>query len=77
MIDLELPLGRRGRLYRFFEIIPAIISYGMIGVLIILSVLNPLWAAIYLLMLIITTFVKSIGIAYHNIRGNSYLVKAQ
>ena len=77
MIDLELPLGRRGRLYRFFEIIPAIISYGMIGALVVLSVFNPLWAAIYLLMLIITTFVKSIGIAYHTIRGHSYLVKAQ
>lgn len=77
MIDLELPLGKRGRLYRIFEIIPAVMSYGMIALLFILAVINPLWAAVYLLLLIITTFVKSIGIAYHTIRGHSFLVKAQ
>ena len=77
MIDLELPLGKRTRLYRFFEMVPAILSYGMILLLVVLSVWYPLAAAIYLLLLIITVFVKSIGIAYHTIRGHSYLVNAQ
>ena len=77
MINLELPLGKRSRLYRVFEIIPAVLSYGMILLLFLLALINPLWAAIYLLLLIITTFIKSIGIAYHTIRGHSYLVKAQ
>lgn len=77
MIDLELPLGKRTRLYRFFEIVPAIISYSMIIVLVVLSIVSPLWAAVYLLLLIITMFVKSIGIAYHTIRGHNRLVRAQ
>lgn len=77
MIDLELPLGKRTRLYRFFEIVPAIISYSMIIVLVVLSIISPLWAAVYLLLLIITMFVKSIGIAYHTIRGHNRLVGAQ
>ena len=77
MIDLELPLGKRTRLYRFFEIIPAALSYGMIILLIALSIWYPLAAAVYLLLLIITVFVKSIGIAYHTIRGHSRLVNAQ
>jgi len=77
MIDLELPLGKRTKLYRFFEIVPALISYAMIALLIILSIVNPLWAAVYLLLLIITMFVKSIGIAYHTIRGHNSLVRAQ
>lgn len=77
MIDLELPLGNRTRLYRFFEIVPAALSYGMILLLIILSIWYPLAAAIYLLLLIITVFVKSIGIAYHTVRGHNHLVDAQ
>ena len=77
MIDLELPLGKRTRLYRFFEMVPALISYGMLILLVVLSIINPLWAAIYLLLLIITMFIKSIIIAYHTIRGHSRLVGAQ
>jgi cellulose synthase/poly-beta-1,6-N-acetylglucosamine synthase-like glycosyltransferase/uncharacterized membrane protein len=77
MIDLELPLGKRTRLYRFFEILPAVVSYAMIIALVVLSIINPLWAAIYLLLVIITVFVKSVGIAYHTIRGHNRLVRAQ
>lgn len=77
MIDLELPLGKRTQLYRFFEILPAVVSYAMIITLVVLSIINPLWAAIYLLLVIITVFVKSVGIAYHTIRGHNRLVRAQ
>ena len=77
MINLELPLGKRTKPYRFFEIIPALISYSMLLLLVVLSIFNPLWAAIYLLLLIITMFIKSIGIAYHTIRGHGRLVGAQ
>ena len=77
MIDLELPLGKRTPLYRFFEILPAVLSYGMIVLLIVLSLWYPLAAAVYLLLLIITIFVKSIGIAYHTIRGHNHLVGAE
>jgi cellulose synthase/poly-beta-1,6-N-acetylglucosamine synthase-like glycosyltransferase len=77
MIDLELPLARRTRLYRFFEVLPAVMSYGMIILLVILSVLYPLAAAVYLLLIIMTFFIKSIGISYHTIFGHSQLVRAQ
>ncbi len=77
MINLELPLGKRTRLYRFFEMLPALLSYGMLALLIVLSVINPLWAAIYLLLLILTMFIKSFLIAYHTIRGHGRLVSAQ
>lgn len=77
MIDLELPLGRRTKLYRFFEVVPAAISYGMIALFVALSIFWPLGAAVYLLLLIITVFVKSIGIAYHTVRGHNRLKTAQ
>lgn len=77
MINLELPLGKRSRKYRFFEILPGVLSYGVIALLIVLAIVNPLWAATYLLLIIITVFIRSIGIAYHTIRGHGRLVGAQ
>jgi hypothetical protein len=77
MIDLELPLRKRTKLYRFFEMVPAIVSYGMLLLLIILSLISPLAAAVYLLLLIITVLVKASGIAIHTIAGRSRLSKAQ
>lgn len=77
MIDLELPLKKRTKLYRFFETIPGIISYGSIILLILLSLISPLAAAIYLLLIIITMLVKAIGIGVHTVAGRSRLTKAQ
>lgn len=77
MIDLEIPLKKRTPAYRFFEMLPAILSYGMIIMLFVLSFISPLAAAIYLLLIIITMLIKAVGIAYHTIRGRSRLDKAQ
>jgi len=77
MIDLEIPLSKRKKLYRFFEMLPALLSYGMILLLFVLSFLSPLLAAIYLLLLIITVLVKAIGIAVHTVGGRARLDKAQ
>ncbi len=77
MMDIEIPLGKRTRLYRFFEMIPAIFSYGAILLLIVLALINPFLAAIYLFIVIITMLVKAIGIAYHTIKGRSNSEHAQ
>lgn len=77
MIDLEIPLGKRTKAYRFFEMVPAIISYGMIILMVVLSILNPLIAAIYLLIIIITMLVKASGIAVQTIGGHNRLMRAQ
>lgn len=78
MTDIEIPLGKkRTKAYRFFEMLPAVLSYGTILILIVLSLLNPLLAAIYLLILIITVLVKAVGIAVHTIAGHRRLQKAQ
>lgn len=77
MSDIEIPLGKRTRTYRFYEMLPAIVSYGAILMLFVLSVLNPILAAIYLLAIIITTLIKAIGIAYHTTVGRYRLDQAQ
>lgn len=73
----EIPLKNRSKLYRFFEILPAALSYGSILTLIVLSLIDPLWASMYLLLVIVTLLVKATGIAAHTIRGRSRLENAQ
>ncbi len=75
--DIEIPLGKRKPLYRFFEMVPALLSFGAIILLVVLSAINPLLAAIYLMLVIITMIVKAVGIAVHTITGRNRLEAAQ
>ncbi len=77
MIDLEIPIGKRKPWYRFFEMLPAMLSYGSLILLVVLSILSPLLAALYLLLIIVTLLIKAAGIAYHTISGRSRLEHAQ
>ena len=77
MIDLELPLGKRTLKYRLFEMLPAVISYGAFILLIVLSLVSPLLAAIYLMLIIITMLVKAVGVVFHTIVGHNRLIKSQ
>lgn len=77
MIDLEIPLKDRSRSYRFFEMVPAILSWGSIILLVVLSLLNPLLAGIYILLIIVTLLIKAGGIAWHTLEGSRRLDKAQ
>jgi cellulose synthase/poly-beta-1,6-N-acetylglucosamine synthase-like glycosyltransferase len=77
MADLEIPLGKRTLKYRLLEMLPATLSYGALALLVILSLIDPLYAAVYLMFVVITLIVKAVGIAVHTIRGNSNLLEAQ
>ncbi len=77
MIDLEIPLGKRTFKYRLFEMLPATLSYGALVLLVVLSLVSPILAAIYLLLIIVTLLVKAVGIAYHTIQGRNRLEAAQ
>jgi len=77
MINLEIPLGKRTQAYRFFEMLPAMLSYGSLVLLVILSLIDPLIASAYLLLVIVTVIVKAVGIAVHTVRGRDRLNQAQ
>ena len=77
MINLEIPLKDRSRAYRFFEMVPGLLSWGSIIVLIVLSLLNPLLAGIYVLLFIATLLIKAGGIAYHTLVGSRRIEQAQ
>lgn len=75
--DLEIPLGKRTKKYRFFEMLPAILSYGLLLVPVVLSFIDPFLAAVFIIGYIIIWFVKAIGIAYRTIQGYNLLQQAQ
>lgn len=69
MTDIEIPLGKRTKTYRFFEILPGAISVGAIVLLIVLSIFSPTLAALYILLLVLLTFVRAVTTAYRTIQG--------
>ena len=75
--NLEIPQGKRTKLYRFLEILPGLISYGAIILLFILSLIDPVLGAIYLFILIASTLVKAISVAYRTVQGYEVIKRAE
>ena len=75
--SLDLPTGKRTFWYRFFEIFPGLISYGILALLVILSIFQPTWAAFYIIFLIALMLFRAVGIAYHSILGRRKMLRAE
>lgn len=75
--DLELPQGKRTPLYRFFEILPGALSYIAVIALFVVSWLNPMLGAIYVLIVVAITFVKAIATAFRTIQGYEVMRRAE
>lgn len=74
--NLEIPNGKRTKLYRFLEILPGLISYSAILLLFVLSWLDPVLGAIYLFIIIAATLVKAISVAYRTVQGYEVIKRA-
>ncbi len=72
---IEIPVGKRTSLYRFFEILPGLLSYGMILLLFILSAVNPVLGSCYILLIVIINLVKAVGIAFRMVQGYKRIKK--
>lgn len=75
--NLEIPQGKRTKLYRFLEILPGLISYSAIILLFLLSWLDPVLGAVYLFIIIASTLVKAVGVAYRTIQGYEVIKRAE
>ncbi len=73
----EIPEGKRTHKYRFFEILPAFLSYSAVILLFVLSLINPILGAIYLLIIIATTLVKAVGSAFRMIQRHKIMLEAE
>lgn len=75
--DLEIPLGKRTKKYRLLEILPGALSYTMIILLFVLSIISPALGSYYLLLIIAVTLVKAVGIVYRTIQGYNAAKRAE
>lgn len=77
MINIEIPVGKRSKRYRFFEILPGALTYGIVLLIIILSIFWPLVASVMILLIVCMMFIKSIGMAVATVRGSKDLRQAK
>ncbi|MBH1980060.1 glycosyltransferase family 2 protein [Candidatus Saccharibacteria bacterium] len=75
--SLELPLGKRTKKYRLFEMLPGIMSLTVVGMLFVLAWFNTALASMYLLLIILVALARAVVIATHTIRGYRHLMGAQ
>lgn len=75
--NLEIPRGKRTLKYRFFEILPGLVSYGAIILLFVLSLIDPVLGSIYLFIIIASTLVKAVGVAYRTVQGYEVIKRAE
>lgn len=77
MRGLEIPLGKRTKLYRFLEILPGALSYLMVIMLFVLSFINPVIGAVYLLIIVSSTLIKAIAVAFRTVQGYAMMERAR
>lgn len=77
MEELEIPLGKRTRFYRFFEMLPALASYLTILLPVLLSLIDPLLGAVFVIVYIIIWFVKAMAMSVRSVQGYHTLQQAQ
>lgn len=77
MRDLEIPQGKRKPFYRFLEILPGLMSYGAVILLFVLSWFSPMLGAIYILIVVATTLVKAVGVAFRTVQGYKTVQRAE
>lgn len=75
-MDLEMPIGKRTKFYRMFEIIPGASSIFMIILPILLSLIDPFYGAVFVIVYIIFWFVKAIAMWVRSVQGYNTLNRA-
>jgi hypothetical protein len=70
MTDLEIPYekDRRGH-YRFFEILPGFLSYALLFLPLILALVNVSLAVFFVILYLLTFFVRGLGYASRGVAG--------
>ncbi|GAC1387759.1 MAG: hypothetical protein NVS1B7_2780 [Candidatus Saccharimonadales bacterium] len=74
MIDIEIPYVReRGKRYRLFEILPGAISWSILILPFVLSIVNPNLCVIFIIAYLLLWFAKAIGLDIRSLQGYKML----
>jgi hypothetical protein len=76
MTDIEIPFKEeRGKRYRFFEILPGALSWGMLLLPLALSLINVTIAAVFVLIYLLINFVRAVAAAIRAVHGYGIMRK--
>ncbi len=76
--DLEIPLNNeKSKRYRFFEMVPGLLSWSILILPFVLSVVSPRLTALFILAFFSLWFVRAIGLNVRVLQGWSKLQKSQ
>ncbi len=69
--EFEIPVGKRTLKYRFFEILPGFLSWFILALTFILSIVDKssLLAATFVLLFMISWFYRAVGLAFRMLQG--------
>lgn len=77
MQDIEIPLGKRSSSYRFFEILPGLLSISLLLTPIVLAIVNPLLAAFFIIVYTISWIIRALVLAVRTLQGYSTMRLAE
>src|SRR3989344_4200729 len=76
--DIEIPYeGQRSKRYRFFEMLPGLLTWTVLFLPFVLSQTNPRLTVFLILTYLILWFVRSLALALRAVQGYSRITKFQ
>lgn len=69
--ELEIPIGKRTPKYRFFEILPGALTWSILFLPVVLSLIDPSsrLAAAFVLFFMMSWFYRAVGMAFRTVQG--------
>jgi len=69
--SLEIPIDKRTKKYRFFEVLPGVLSWSILSLTFVLSILDrsSLFAAAFVFLFMISWFYRAVGMAFRTLQG--------
>ncbi len=78
MKNIEIPfVGQRGKRYRFFEMLPGLLSWSILALPFVLSQFYPLLSAFFILSYMLLWFAKALGLNIRAVQGFRMLSQHQ
>lgn len=78
MRNIEIPyVEDRGKRYRFFEMLPGLITWGILALPFVLALLNPRLCVFFIIAYLLLWFVKAIGLNIRALQGYRLLQQHQ
>jgi cellulose synthase/poly-beta-1,6-N-acetylglucosamine synthase-like glycosyltransferase len=78
MTDIEIPYQQdRGRRYRFFEMLPGLLTWTMLILPFVLAIVSPRLCVLFIIGYLLLWFVKAIGLNVRSIQGYRTITQHQ